>query len=464
MDNRGATERLAEFVVHARYEDLPPEATQAAKLMFLDTLGCGIAGSIIAAKEVTPVLKVLESMGGKEECTLLGSDKRDSWFNAIIINGTFMHSIDYDDTRPSLSTHIGAVLVPSILAVGERVSATGKDAILAAVLGYEAVSRIASSIMPSHYHFWHSTGTNGTFGGAVAAGKLLGFDTDEMELALGIAADQASGLISCIEFGDLTKSLHAGLTSAKGVLAAMLVKNGATGPRGILEYPKGYCNAYSREPKLEKIINGLGDSFDIVHNAPKYYPTIIGSHCAIAATLKLVKEHDIAAAEVLRVDMTTYKTNATNPHPETVLAARLSTPYCIAVAILDREVGMKQFGQERLQDSRIEELIGKIHIHMDPDLDNLKKREMGIYPTKIKLTTNDGRVFSAEEYYPKGVPKNPTSREELEEKFASLCSYVFNKVRMKELRDAILHMESLDDIAQLTRLLVNLHILGSQKG
>jgi 2-methylcitrate dehydratase PrpD len=232
MERADITRRLAEFVVQTTYADLPPEALHAAKMLFMDTLGCGIAGSVFAEKELAPVFKVAAEMGEKEESTLLASAKKSSWFNAIFVNGTLMHSIDYDDTRPSLSTHIGAVLTPSILAMGEKLGTSGKDAILAAVLGYEVVSRIAFSVMRSHYDFWHSTGTNGTFGGAAAAGKLLGLDGDEMEVALGIAADQASGLKYCVKFGDLTKSLHGGLTAAKGVLAAMLVKHGATGPIG----------------------------------------------------------------------------------------------------------------------------------------------------------------------------------------------------------------------------------------
>lgn len=248
MKSQDVTKRLAEFVVRTTYEDLPPEIVKAAKIRMLDMLGCGIGGYALSKEAVAPVFQVAEDMGGKKECTLFVSGKKTSWFNAILCNGTLMHSIDYDDTRSSVITHIGATVVPSTLALAEKLGASGKEMILATVLGYEVVFRVGSSVMPSHNEFWHGTGTNGTFGGAVAVGKLLGLSADEMEKALGIAADQASGLVRCVEFGDLTKSLHGGLTSAKGALSAMLSKHGATGPREILEYPKGYCHAYSREP------------------------------------------------------------------------------------------------------------------------------------------------------------------------------------------------------------------------
>jgi 2-methylcitrate dehydratase PrpD len=448
------TRQLAEFVVETRYEELSAETIHAAKTMILDTLGCGIAGFVLSKDEIAPVFKVIDEMGGREECTLLVSGKRTSWFNAILGNGTAMHSIDYDDTRPGIATHIGAVVVPSVLALSEKLGTSGKDLILASVLGYEVTSRIGSSVMPTHYDFWHSTGTNGTFGGAVAAGKLLGLNVDEMEKALGIAADQAAGLISCIEFGDLTKSLHAGLTSAKGALAAMLARHGAAGPKGILEYPRGYCNAYSKEPAMERVTQDLGKSFDILNDARKFYPSALPSHSAIQATLRLVKENNIVADSILRVVgkiETSAATRFANYKPETALAARLSLPYCVAVAIIDKELRMGQFESTRLQDPMIRELMKKIDIEGDPALAGLYS---DMIPAKVEIITKDGKTFVAEEYYPKGFPKNPMSDEEIGYKFECLCAYVFEKKIIDQLKQMIMKMESLKDILGMTKLLI----------
>jgi len=192
MEGADITGRLADFIVGTTYADLTADAVSAAKRMFLDLLGCGIAGTFYAAGEIRPVVKIAAELGGREECTLLAGGRKSSWFNAVLVNGACMHSIDYDDTRPGPITHTGAVVVPATLAFCEKLQRSGKDAILNAVLAYEAVSRIGTSVMPSHYDFWHSTGTNGTFGGTVAAGKLLALNAAQMETALGIAADQAA--------------------------------------------------------------------------------------------------------------------------------------------------------------------------------------------------------------------------------------------------------------------------------
>jgi 2-methylcitrate dehydratase PrpD len=153
MNNANITQKLAEFAVGTTYEDLTKDVVKTAKKMILDTIGCGIAGTFYAEKEVLPVLKVAEEIGGKADCTIIVNGKKTSWFNAILVNGIFMHSIDFDDTRPGPITHTGALVVPPSLALNEKIGGSGKDAILSVVLAYEVVSRIGSSVMPSHYNY-----------------------------------------------------------------------------------------------------------------------------------------------------------------------------------------------------------------------------------------------------------------------------------------------------------------------
>jgi 2-methylcitrate dehydratase PrpD len=234
----------------------------------------------------------------------------------------------------------------------------------------------------------------------------------------------------------------------------MLSKYGATGPKGILEYSRGYCNAYSKEPNVEKIIHDLGKSFDILNNYSKFYPSGLATHCAIEAVLKLVRTNRILSDEVLKVNVKTLTSTATtfsNPHPETPLAARLSTPYCIAAAILDGKLGIEQFKNERLQDQKLNKLIEKIYIEGDPALDSLYPE---MIPAKIEIITKTGQAFSGEEYYPKGFPKNPITDEELQAKFESLCRFALEKERISELREMIKQMDSLQNLSGLIRFLV----------
>ncbi len=171
----------------------------------------------------------------------------------------------------------------------------GASAIVALVAGYEVAVRVGMAVMPTHYRYWHSTATNGTFGAAAVAARALGLDADKTQMALGFAGTQAAGLNTFFTSGDFTKSLHPGKASFNGVLSARLAALGATSPPTMLEHEKGYLNAYSLEPKAGALTAGLGNEWEILQNGFKFFPSILASHAAIQATLDVVTKHDIKA-------------------------------------------------------------------------------------------------------------------------------------------------------------------------
>jgi len=239
------TKILSNFIERTRFEDLPTNVFKMVKNSILDALGCGIAGFTLEKDALNPIFALVNEMEGKPEATVIVDGLKTNCLHAALANGSFIHSIDFDDTHQAALTHTSSVLVPAALALGEKVNSDGKELLLAIALGFEAATKVGQSVMPSLFRFWHSTAMNGTIGAAALAGKLLHLNAEKMNLTFGIAADIASGTLACIEFGDLTKSLHAGMAAMKGMLAGLLVKGGATGPQDIFEYSKGYCNAYS---------------------------------------------------------------------------------------------------------------------------------------------------------------------------------------------------------------------------
>jgi 2-methylcitrate dehydratase PrpD len=248
------TKNLSKFAAEIDLKNLPDNVVKKAKDTIMDALGCAMAGYTVAAKEIKPLLELIRENGGQPESTIICGNFKTSCLNSALINGTMVHTIDFDDTHLPSIAHFGACVIPAALAVSEKVGASGADLITAVVAGYEVGGRVSRSVMPTHYERWHSTATNGTVAAAAAAARLLGLKAEEMEVTLGIAADQASGGRYCLDHGDFTKSLHPGMAAMKGVLAALLVQKGASGPKGIFEYSTGYCNVYSSEPDLIKLI------------------------------------------------------------------------------------------------------------------------------------------------------------------------------------------------------------------
>ena len=148
----------------------------------------------------------------------------------------------------------------TVFALGERLKVDGSSLINAFVVGFEVGARVGRSMMPSHYRYWHPTSTFGSLASAAAACKLLNLDAAQTEQILGLAADEAAGLRYCIDKGDFSKSLHPGFAAMRGIMLALLGQKGATGPKGLLEYSTGFCRAFSEDPKIEKITEGLGSS------------------------------------------------------------------------------------------------------------------------------------------------------------------------------------------------------------
>ena len=197
--------------------------------------------------------------------------------NAALANATMVHTVDFDDTHPGSVSHFGASLLATVIAVGERTGASGKDVITAFVAGYEVGARVGNSVNKegrTHYKYWHPTATAGTIGAAAAAAKLMKLDQDGIEQAIGLGVDQAAGFRYCIDKGDFSKSLHPGWSAMRGVMAAQLITIGVSGPKGLLEYESGFCKAMSSSPNLDELTRGLGTEFEIMQDAFKFYPTI----------------------------------------------------------------------------------------------------------------------------------------------------------------------------------------------
>ncbi len=250
MNDTAPTEAIARFVAELQFEDLPHGVVNQACRVILDTVGCAIAAWREDPVKARIADKLIAGFNASSPALIIGGGRTDAAL-AALANGILVNAADSDDTHKRALIHVGSVVVSPALAVAEAEKLSGSDAIVAVVAGYEAAVRVGMAVMPTHYRFWHSTATNGTFGAAVAAGRALRQSAGEVQLALGFAGTQAAGLNTFFETGDHTKSLHPGKAGFNGILAARLAALGATSSPNILEHSKGYPAAYSTDPKLE---------------------------------------------------------------------------------------------------------------------------------------------------------------------------------------------------------------------
>ncbi len=448
------TETLADFVASLTFDKLPPDVAAQACNIVLDTLGCAIGAWRDDPEKAEIAAKLAGTFHAEPKAAIWGARgcKSDAAL-AALANGILANAADFDDTHKRALLHTGSVVVPSTLALAQERNLTGRQLVTAIVAGYETAVRVGMAVMPTHYRFWHSTATNGTFGAAASAANALGLDRQRALMALGFAGTQAAGLNTFFTYGDMTKSLHPGKASFNGVLSARLAEIGGTSPPTILEHEKGYLNAYSLEPKAAALTDGLGTTWEILQNGYKFFPSILASHAAIQATLAVVTKHDIKPDQIAAVENATYATVKSHFSAKTVttgMGARVSVPYCCAVAALDRTVGQAQFSHDRVTGADVQRLLANTEVVEDPELTKLYPTK---FPARVTVTLKDGRSFTEQRDFPKGDPQDPLTPDEIEAKFLDNAAACYTTAEARELVRLVRGLPRLDDCGPLFRLL-----------
>ena len=155
-------------------------------------------------------LRVLRDQGGAPQATLIPYGEKTSALNAALANGIACHILELDDVHRGAIIHAAAAVMPAALAAAQLIRSNGRALVEAIVVGYEVAIRVGEAVTPSHYYFWHTTATCGTFGACAAACKLLALDKEQTVWALGNAGTQAAGLWEFLRDGAMSKHLHPG--------------------------------------------------------------------------------------------------------------------------------------------------------------------------------------------------------------------------------------------------------------
>lgn len=445
-----ATLKLAEFAAKVSYADMPGEVIAKGKERFLDTLGCILAGGKDETAKI--ILRFIEDLGGRPESRIIGFSHKTSAPHAALANGTIGHALDYDDSQLSLIGHPSVVILPAVLSIGEREKASGKKVLEAFQVGVEVACKVGRGVNPKLYNNgWHATGVVGILGAAVAVGKLLGLDVDQMTTAIGLAASQACGLRE--NFGTMTKPFHAGKAAEGGVISALLVKNGFTAAKNILEAKRGFCNAFSGEYDLAKMVKNLGNPYEIispgVHTKP--YPSCLATHSMIEAAISLAQEQNINPEEIVSVECGVDPLAMEvliHDHPKTSLEGKFSAQFVTAISFSDRKASLDLFKDEKVQDPKTVALMEKIRMVLHPNLEKVYIPSSTIVTVRLK----NNRDFTKRVDIAKGNPENPLSEKEIIAKFQGCAESVISKERVDQSIQTILNLDKIADINQLMDL------------
>ena len=442
--DRQITRALADHAAALTFDALPEDVVEVAKHCMLDWIGVTLAG---VKQPLTQILiEQIQADGGTAQATLIGDGRKVNMTQAALINGSASHALDFDDVQERFHGHPTAPVAPVVLALAELHGAAGADVLTALVAGIEVECRVNLFMGDSHYERgWHSTATNGTFGAAVGASRMRGFDGEQCALAMGIAGTQAAGLRSM--FGTMCKPLHAGKAAQNGLFAAQLVERGFTSRPDVLERPLGFGATQSGGTDILSALAGLGDGFEVRDVLFKYHAACHGVHATIEALRALQAKARLATADIERVEVfvqSEYMNICGIETPATGLEGKFSLRFCAALALAGEDTArVETYSDENVKNPALVALMDKITVTPRPAM-KMKTAEAAVH-------TKDGVVHR--EAYDAGVPERdlPRQWDKLVAKFRSCAEPVIGKEKAGKVVDAVRTLETAKDLSALVR-------------
>src|ERR1700756_1082492 len=447
----GVTVPLARWVAQLTPDAIPERVRARAKHLLLDGVACGLVGAQLPwSRGATRSVLGLAGAGG----TTSGPA-------AVLLNSTFIQGFELDDFHPLAPLHSTSLIVPILVATAQHLGGVpGTAALTAAIAGFEIGPRVGLALHGSEMlsRGWHSGPVFGTHTAAMTAGKMRGLAADQLEDALGMAGTQSAGLMAA-QYQAMSKRMQHGFAARNGYYAAGLAAGGYTGIKQVFDRPYGgYLAVFGEghDPDPAQLIAGLGEGWHTQLITVKSYAAQGGLHGTIQAALELRAEHHIDPKAIshieIRVGHTVYHHGWWQPdRPLTSIGAQMNLGYAAAVALLDGQVLPPQFTDERLDADDVWDLLGKVDVKLDEDIQHAPVHER--FATELTITLNGGTVVDKRIVQPRGGPADPVTNEDLIAKYRSLVGPLMPTSRLDAIQQTALGIDELTDIRDLPSLL-----------
>lgn len=436
-------QQFADYAVKEQTAKLPGEVIHHAKRAVIDWYAALLPGGLVAPAALLEQAFAEDLDRGNAR---LASGRRATLRAAALINGAASHSVEFDDIYRDAGYHPGAPIISAAFAAAQAHGATGEKVLRGVIVGYEVSTRIGVAVMPSHYKFWHTTGTVGSFGAAAAVATILGCNREQFAHALATVGTFASGLQQAFRSQAMTKPLHAGHAADVGAMAAMAAAKGVTGALDILEGEVGFGAAMSVGPDWKRAVKGLGTDYHITQMTFKNHGCCGHNFAPIDGVLHLQQTHGFTWRDVKRVRIATYKAGTDivdNPQPEGDYQAKFSLQYTVAHALVHGSVRLSAFSPERMKDANVRAVLAKVEVVADPELSKGYPNQRAAH---VEIELNDGRVMKHFQPTRKGDPEMPLTDDELNAKYLELATPVVGEAVARRLLDALWSLEKLAHI------------------
>ena len=440
------TGQFVDCILAVRYGDLPAEVIDISRQVVLDGLAVTLAGATEPLGVGRIATEYVKELGGAPDASVVAGGFKTSVTNAAYANGCMAHALDFDNTWDPLN-HPTSPTLPAILALSEKYALSGPKVIEALVAAFEAQGRfrMAATGLATGQGF-HKPGTTGTIGATAAAIKLLDLDRRQALMAMGIAGSRAGSL--SINTGSMTKSSHSGHAARMGVECGLLAKKGWTASSDVFG-PRGFFDTFWRgEGKPQLMVEGFGSPYRMIKPGVgfKKHPSNYFTHRPIDAALALRREYHIEPQQIAGVTIRFPEFRYVNrPDPETGLDGKFSVQYSTLIALLDGEVTVDSFTNERRFASDVKELLPKMDLQHDPSIPGDFNETYAV----VTVTLKDGRSVEKKVDKLTGWCGIPLSREERLTKFHSCVRRKLSQDAASRLLELVERLETLGDVKEM---------------
>ena len=464
-DGPGVVEQLAEWVLAARAHDLSQAAVRQAKLLLLDTIGCGFAA--LNEQSARALLEVVETSGGAPQCTVIGQARRTSAPNATLANGALVRILDFNDYVNARSGDLGghpSDNIPVALAAGELSGASGREVIAAVVLGYEIFGRCKE--LMERDSAWDGVTVSGLAAPAMA-GRLMGLDRGRLAHAIALSAARAA-TSTAVRFGDISaaKSIANALVAQNGVQAALLAERGITGPLDLFENPRGMREVFCKGDAATALTAPLPVESYVMAANVKAFPCLATGQSVVAAGIEM--HHRLRGAvdrltglRLIIPDTPGLRRQKDDPgriKPASREAADHSFNFLAAVSLIDGEFGLAQFDGERWNDPKVCALMARLEIINDS---SWNRRAPDSYPCSFAVRTEDGREEVVEVPYPPGFSRSRLEAETVMKKFNTLTARHLAQRARAHITEAVMALDESASCAELMAAVATESAVGS---
>jgi 2-methylcitrate dehydratase PrpD len=453
--------KFAEFIEGISYSDLPSRVLSTSQLHILDTIGVAICGrthqnSINALNAISDISKFDNSTA------VWGSKTRLSPEYAALVNGVSSHVLDYDDTHTDSIVHGSAVIVPVVLALGEKLNVSGEDLIKSFVLGWEVASRVGlASKGGFHKRGFHTTSIAGVFGATAAAASMMKLNASQIQNALGLAGSQVSGINEYLSNSSSSKSLHTGWSAHAGIIAAQLAKYGMTGPESVFEGRDGIFRTYGliEQCDLTKATENLGSKWEVCEISIKPYPCCHFAHafidCIGSLVSKGLSKDDVASITCVVPELE--QALICEPYqdklkPQTSYGAKFSLPYLLATKFIDGAIDHDTFSAENIKRSDLLDFAKLVQYKTANPNETVFPKS---FPGHLLVKLKSGQILEERLDINNGHPSNPLSQDLIIKKFKTNCKGVLSDEGINKVIDLITNLQrsNIADVGSATQLL-----------